>query len=397
MSIKAISKRARIAVSFSLTAAIALANPVLRAQAETAPTSGGSLTLSVPFQTIQYAAEPGTTGPILSRGHLVRFRRYSTTASAPKIYLYSTSGSFDHSVVLWPNGAIKLHLTSVDVGPNSQLTFAGESLSADGVKHPFLATSDLYGNSLRYFSTGTFLSTRIVVAADGSIWCVGIDSHTQLSGDQVRKDNYDVLRHYNQQGSLAEHFLPRLGANAAYVVYSNASTGTGTSGLHAYDKNDNLLLNYVGPRGRYAGTKGNNQNWLTAVGDGILLYDGKSGILYRYSASSGTLTAKRVDVQNLSGNLVTGFAASSDGELYISIQARDREHPLYNDRFFRLAGLTSPFLARWSPIREELLTPRVLGKRPTLLGCDGTAVVFKSKGKQVNWSNVQYANAEAGQ
>jgi hypothetical protein len=357
--------------------------------------------LAPPYKTASYVyVKPQeATAPFFSHGYVVQFRHLSTSIG-PNIYLYNSSGALEHEVAAWPKQAASFNLSSVDVGSSHQLVFSGRAAMEDGSRLNFIATSDLDGKHPTYFETGNYLATRIAQAADGSIWTVG-EAFPRSSGAPRSWDNYDMLRHYSPSGALLEHFLPRWGSDAAYVVQQVDAAGNVTNRAYeAYDKHNTLLAVYTpplwGPRGGYArNSSALSQTWLTAVNDGIVLYDGGEGTLYRYSTLHPVLTALDVDMHYNETTRINGFAAGSDGRIYATLQPK-----VENGDKNRSLGLSELVIAPsgdravWSQVPPGNRGKKTSEAVTRVLGSDGVAVVYKTTKGRVYWANLKGSQAE---
>ena len=299
-----------------------------------APDAAGSVaTLSPPYKTISYTGTKpaGATAPVFSHGYFIQFKHQITSAGESNIFLWNSSGQAGDEVTIWPEGAAKLLLTSVDVGASGQLAFAGAVVKTDGSISLFIATSDLNGQNPKFFDTGRYRASQIALADDGSIWAVGAEHNTLTKSGGItatRWNNYDVLRHYSSTGSLIEHFLPRWEANVASVTVSYDSSGHGT--LAAYDsqgaptttaRENDAFWSYA-----VAGDT-SSQTWLKAFDDGVILYNGRNGRLIQYSSTNQALTEQGVDLSDSVGRQIDGFTVSRDGRLFASMQSSDATHP----------------------------------------------------------------------
>jgi hypothetical protein len=370
---------------------------VLSGQQTTSGSAGNRLTLSPPFKTITYSsAKPqGATNPFFSHGYLIQLVHHTTLAGHPNIYLWNSSGQLEHKVAIWPAGATKLLLTSSDVGASRQLVFAGRATKVDGSQLNFIATSNLNGENTNYFNTGDYLSTQIVQADDGSIWAIGAErsKNEQVAGAITKKwANYDTLRHYSSSGALIGHCLPRWGSNTAYVI--GETDPTGKMKLQAYDALRNPVAEYTaplwGPQGGYVAPSGTAiQSWLKSFNDGVVLYDGRSGTLYYFNASNQELLSRGVDIQYSKASTLTGFTVLSDERIFASMRTNDPRHPSNLGIFEMTASNSAGGLAKWSQVpRDESAQPS-LSRQLSLLGSDGTAVVFRTATGEVKWSEVK--------
>lgn len=364
-------------------------------QAEPAA-AAGIAALSPPFKAVTYSntAPKGTTAPLFSHGYFIQFKLISTFPGESNIYLWNSSEQLEHEVAVWPAGAAKLSLISVDVGAGRQLAFACRAIKPDGSASAFIATSGLDGENPKYFDTGNYQATHLAQADDGSIWTVGVEQseNVQVAGVATKKwTNYDVLHHYSSAGVLLDHFLPRWGPVSAYVIQQIDSANNVT--LSSYDNKNFFLAAYAAPfwgpqRGYAARSSIASQAWLKTINDGVVLYDGRTGILYRFSASNPTLVSQRVDLHERQGDKISGFTVLGDGTIYASWQTSDATYPHYFG-LFKLSGGSSDGLARWSSVPQDNSDQGIPWLLRDVLGSDGTAIVYRTRADQVNWSNIQ--------
>lgn len=336
----------------------------------------------------------GMTPPFFSHGYFIQFSHMTQTGGGPNIYLFDLTGKAVHQASAWPAGTARLFLSSVDVTPAGQLAFAGQTIAADGSKAPFIATSDLDGNQAKYFSTESYLATRIAAAADGSIWTAG-DQHATVTGNEMSWSNYDTLRHYSANGLLLEHYLPRWGENVAYVVQQPGDAGK--IGIRAFDRQHRAVADFAaplwGPEGGFAeAPNAVAQTWLRSVEDGVVLYDGRSGVLYRFSASHATLTRYFVDSSNMARMQITGFAATSEGQIFASMRLNAPNNKT-SSGLFALMTYPSSNRVTWLKVQSELNGQDISKALTKILGQDGLAVVYKANSGQVFWSEVALQKA----
>jgi hypothetical protein len=205
-------------------------------------------------------------------------------------------------------------------------------------------------------------------------------------------NNYDTLRHFSSSGSVIEHFLPRWGPAIAYTVEHTDVSGDRL--LDAYDKDHQAITQYRapfwGPFGGFTDPSGiESQVWLRTVANGVVLYDGRSGILYRYSSSNPTLISQSVDVEDNDKSHISGFAVSNEARIYASKRNADLGHSSSLGLFELLPNPTGG-LARWLHIQPGKSTTQDLSReRPNvLLGFDGMSMVYMSSLGDMNWSEL---------
>jgi hypothetical protein len=370
----------------------------------------GSLSvLELPFRSVTFgsAAPEKSTTPFFSHGYVIQFRHITTSADQPNIFLYSSSGELEQQITVWPRGITKLFIASVDVGSNRQLVFSGQFTKIDNSKSEFIAISGIDGKNPRFFNTGNYMATQISIADDESIWSVGAEKAKPSANGEMRWDNYDILRHFDPNGTLLGHLIPRWGSQASYAIRQAGASGVSgqsgvaddtvatdsTSRVVTYNENGNYLATYGaplwGPQGGYAGTSSQyNQSWLRSSGNGIILYDGRSGILYSYNASSRTLQTQGVDISHSQDVRINGFAISSAGKILASIKTNYGTHSS-GLGVFELVADPSGGLSTWSHVKSSKSMQRLMAGNFSLLGSDGTAIVYRTSTGLVNWSALQ--------
>jgi hypothetical protein len=380
-----------------------------------------SAKLSEPAKTVTYiSAAPSTfTYPFFHNGYLIQVRHIVPRAGNPNIYLYNLGGSLEQKISIWPQEAAKFRLTAADVGPTHQLELSGEEVKHDGSRMSFIAVANIDGSNARYFSTGDFLASQLAIADDGSIWTVVAERTKTLNLEKTWK-NYDMLWHLRPDGTPLGHYLPRWGSATSYVVLHLASdskqvtsqaaesvvsgtdvqvpASTGHARLLAYDVSGKLLATYGppfwGPSENYK--RGKHRAWLRTIGNGIVLYDGRSGSLYVYSASTDTLSSRLVKRGGLTDTSeIYGIAGSLDGSIYANFRHLDLNRKTHSrkhtgdDGLYELVTPTAG-LAYWSPVAIDPSIRKSLSPKFSVLGVDDRYLVYESKRAQVNWSMVQH-------
>ncbi len=367
--------------------AILIAHETKLTGATTAPLSPG------PYKTATFinTAPPGATSPVFSHGYLIQFLHQPASQDQLNIFLYNATGqSADHALAVWPPKADALFISSVDVGAGDRLAVAGQAIMDDGSKIPFIATSDLYGKDARYFPTGTYLATRIALADDGSVWCVGAE-HSEIRGTQRVWPNYSMLRHYSATGRLLDHLLPRWGADVAYIA-AGISDGAATGAI-PYDNDgkqvvssDSSLSDYVS--GYVGAWRARGETFLTIGGDNIYLLDQLSGRLYLYNARTNVLSVRYTSEGSPHSMVPTGFAVTANGAIFTSFRS-DSAVNKTAVRLYRIAPGATADDVRWGD-ESQLLTSRTSPIR-RLLGVDGNNLVYLSENDVISWSHYSSA------
>ena len=133
-----------------------------------------------------------------------------------------------------------------------------------------------------------------------------------------------------------------------------------------------------------------SQTWLKSVKNRIILYDGRSGILYSYASSNSSVTKQAIDIGNEADFSITGFAVTADGTVVTSKKPRNPEHPAGPGGLFYLINVGSVGLAKWMRVSQDPVTPTRLNSSVSLLGADETSIVYHccpaiSRTKSVGW------------
>ena len=345
--------------------------------------------------------------PVFSHGYFTQFKRDSTSRGETNIYLWDSICQNGRQLALWPTSAVKMQLTAVDVGAGGGLAFSGHTEYADGSIVAFVATSGLDGKNTVYFDTGAYLATQIAVAGDGSLWTVGAEGPDLVPAPKPlpgqRWNNYGVLRHFSTSGMLIAQYIARWGDETAYVTQNVDASGE--MSLQTYDKQDKALAKYglpfYGPLAGYGAPPGlENQAWLKSTKDGMVLYDGRSGILYRYNNAEGILRNRGVD-RTLLYQIFRGFnpelrplrpaltalGVSDSGRVFASAGDNPRETFEMPEDICELVHDSSPSLAGWVRV-GPVPGNRLLQPAQLLLGMDGESVVYRHIDGHVAWAEV---------
>jgi hypothetical protein len=364
----------------SVALMLASGSAVLCAQKAASSAAAGVSALQSPFKTVPYSSwtSKGATAPFFTHGYLIQFVRNSVSVRESNVHLVSLSGKLVREFTAWPDGAVKVFLTSVDVGADSQLAFTGLATKADGSLFAFIATSNLDGDNPRYFSTGNYLPTQIARADDGSLWTIGSvlpESHQAAGVDVKTFPNYDALHHYSSAGVLIEHFLSRWGVGVAYIT-----DGGGAGGLSAHNlEGDTVASPHLDPSWGYNDAwKTSRQVFLRSSGTQTVLYDGLHNQLCRRDSLANSLSCKPVSGVYANPMSLTGFALTSKGEILASMRSGDP-----NRRARRGLFLLSPQATRselqWLVVpaskSNTLSPPGFLA----VLGVDNNSLVYSTR------------------
>jgi hypothetical protein len=344
--------------------------------------------LSPPFRTATF---PGITPKewehiFLSHDYLIRFRHQTSSLGESDIYLYGSSGSLEHEIAVSPTDAVRFFLASVDVGANKQLVFSGKMTGPGGNQSAFIAISDLDGKRQRYFSTYDYFATQISVAPDGSIWTIGAE-RPRSSNQLDSWKNYDVLRHYDSNGILLEHFMPRWGNTVDFVT--RVEDGEGQWDLAAYDSKGNRIDTYTapswGPTMGYTMTNiSEGQTYLRATATGVVLFDGLNRRILRYITGQG-LSTWSIKIPMQTQQTVTGFGVLSNSAIYGSlIESETYSNQIgasFEGKTFGLFQMSfqegDPTTAVWVRVPNASVAGHLeIGSVSRLLGCDQSELVY---------------------
>jgi hypothetical protein len=368
---------------------------VLRAQQTVSGAASGVPALQPPFKTITYSSwtTKGASSPFFAHGYLIQFVGNSPSSKESNIHLVNWSGKLVHEATAWPDGAVKVFLTSVDVGADSQLVFSGLATRTDGSLSAFIATSSLDGDNPRYFGTGNYLATRIARADDGSLWTIGSvlpERHQVAGGDVKTFPNYDVLHHYSSAGVLIEHFRSRWGVDVAYITDSGAQGGLAAHNLNG----DTVASPYLDPSWGYNDAwKTSRQVFLRSSGTQTVLYDGLHNQLCRHDSTANAFSCEPVSGAYANPMSLTGFALTGKGEVLASMRSSES-----NQRAVRRLFLLSPQVThsglQWLGVPVTRSDAPFRARFSSLLGVDNDSLVYstnQTKGGirtlQVNESN----------
>lgn len=366
---------------------------VLSAQRiEPAPATAVSA-LSPPYRTATYlfTAAPGTSRLFFSHGYVIRFNRHSTFEGQSNIYLYNSSGQLEHEVAVWPAAAAKLFLTSVDVGTESRLAFAGEATMADGGEFTFIASSDLDGKNPHYFGTGKYRASLIAQADDGSIWAIGAE-HYEAVGTTHEWKNYYMLRHYAANGSLLEHFLPRYGSAATRVTNTETSGSDGVKRSTATVYNSEgvpITTAHMGRQWGYSNAWEINRQVYLRSSEGITaLFDGVHNQLCEHDTAANTFACANVKGLYANTMSLTGMALTRNGDVLASMKASDASSIVLRGLFLLRAQKTDSQNMQWIVIPGTESSLSAVGKFSDLLGADGNSLVYRQQQDRRSFSTV---------
>ncbi len=350
--------------------------------------------LSAPFKTVNLSLMPRNqaTVPFFSHGYFIQFKRRTTSAGESNIFLFDSYGQFAHEVAVRPDGATSMFLTSVDVGADGQLAFAGQARLETGRPLLFIATSDLDGKHPSYIDTGDYRASQIAVADNGSIWAIGAErpeiSQDQATGANVRKwQNYDMLRHYSSTGVLLEHFLPRWEARVAH--FSATQDNAGHTVWAAYDAHGRRTATDLGDRkwSNEDAWQSSEEVFLRFNNGRLVFFGGANNQLYIHDNNTGTVLPFSLVHKLPTSMRTTGLAVTGLGQIYVSMISNPmmaRQTTLFCVMSVTSGGVLTArkvFSAGAGSSKDSLTL---------LLGADGDNVVYRAPlntdQSSVDWS-----------
>ncbi len=377
--------RVNLGIRVTATLVLVLAWPALGLMAQQT-TSGATQSvpaLSPPFKTVTFSPIPRNqaTAPFFSHGYFIQFKRRATSAGESNIFLFDSYGQFAHELAIWPDGATSMFLTSVDVGANGRLAFAGQAKLETGRLFLFIATSDLDGTNPRYFETGNYRASQIAVADNGSIWAIGAEraeiSKDQAAGAMVRRwQNYDMLRNYSPAGALLEQFLPRWEARVAYAT--STTDGARHTIFASYDSAGKVLpKDFQQVRGGYrdAWNAVTRQTYLRSSGPNTVIYDGLNSRICRHNAAANTFVCETVIGPYMTSESMTGLALTGGGDVLVSLKTNGLDSDSLCG-LFQLTPKDSDKFWQWGEVPGTKAFCSVDGGFFSLLGSDEDSLVY---------------------
>ena len=342
----------------------------------------------------QIVSPPAGDSPVArslsySHGYFIRSARLSSIPGSTNVALYNPAGSLKQQLAVWPEGAVSVRVTSVDVNTSGQLVVAGSALLKDSSSLGFIALGTIGGPPPTLVNTGSYRSTIAAIASDGSVWTIGAESTDTAEAEGSWK-NYNMLHHYAIDGSLRQQFLPRWGSDVDHVVKVTAPQGGDM--LLAYDAEQHPLKSYtaayLSSRTGYMGAWNTalKQTWLKATMTGMVLFDGNKSILTTYSTKQGTLLTIPIATSQLSKSLsFNGFAASDDGHIYASTLKRAAGGEDAQATIYELHLNPSAAKAEWKSTAQQALGATSVQR---ILGYEDGELVYGGGDGRVFWSRV---------
>jgi hypothetical protein len=158
-----------------------------------------SPSLSAPFRRV--AVDPSTDTdhpPKWERGYFLRYD------SNPMVFAADRSGRVVMRSRINPDQSIQTHISDITVSPAGAFAVAFSALSKSGAPAGFIAWLNTSGETTRLVesSAGVF---RVCFADDNTLWALVRERDDQ--GNELR--GYDLLRHYNADGTLIGTVVPR--------------------------------------------------------------------------------------------------------------------------------------------------------------------------------------------
>lgn len=326
-----------------------------------------------------------TTAPYFTHGYLVQFVHYTTLQGQSNIYIYDGSGLLKSTLTIWPKDSAKLFISSVDIGRDHRLAFAGKEIKQDGTTFSFIATSNSLGHSIQYFSTDNYVASQIAVADDGTIWAVGAELPQNMTTNlQKTWRNYDTIRHYTFQGGLLGHYLSRWGSQVAYLRSEVDETGNLSSIAYSSNGTPLKLPNQNAIWGYRDAWKASRQVFLRTSGDLTVLYDGLHDRLCLYDDTKGAFSCEQIVGAYSEGAIITGFALLSGNHIIASMKGDEPDGTWFRGLFV-LIPQTSTQSHRWVVVSGTKSSSTVKSDFFELLGSNGRSLAYRRRqGRQAS-------------
>ena len=178
--------------------------------------SGAGPTPSLLFDhdTAIAAVLPNESLPIWSWGSMVRVQ--NNASAAPVVSAFDEHGTLVASAAVGIPGAYRIVVSGFARAPEGTLVVCGWSADESGRLAGFIA---MVGSSstTRVIRTNPYFPQKIAVASDGSLWTAS----EQIINGRESKENYDVLRHYDLNGTLLGSAIPRLSLSSKMQIAGN--------------------------------------------------------------------------------------------------------------------------------------------------------------------------------
>ena len=296
----------------------------------------------VPFN----ALEPGAdwTHYRWDRNHLLAWVG-RPTPNRPAVALYDAEGRFVRDAIVWFPHATAVTLTDAAVTSSAGIVVSGGAGNEGGSAALFIAAIDASGHMEKIIRTNTFVPTRICTADDGTIWSYGWDK----AGAP-----YDMLRQFDfstgeLNSTLRRTTFPRRG----FLYYGSVPPDVALRCDHG------KIVLYLAPT------------------EEVIEYDPAAKKLTRWRWRGLPPGAQ-----------VTGFALTSDGEMFASFNDSQKGREIAG--LFRFRPNTSAE-AVWVPVKGMEYTRGKGLRRFDVLGNSGRDLVLRGTKSpaSLNWGRIR--------
>jgi hypothetical protein len=121
------------------------------------------------------------------------------------VFAWDKSGKLVLDTVILPPGAARVMIHDVSISPKGTYAVAASAISEKGAPIAFLALLDASGKIDKLVQTASTGLFRVSFADDGTLWALV----REFDGQFEELPNYDMLRHYDENGRLLNTALPR--------------------------------------------------------------------------------------------------------------------------------------------------------------------------------------------
>ena len=304
----------------------------------TLPAQQSSLpALQSPSRVLTFSSLRHQNGRRYSNGHFVKVTKQMITSGNANVSLMAGDGTYEDSLIFTPQqDAAKVELVFGVADRPSHVLVTGRAIKNTGLITQFISGQNTDGSHPQILHTGSFLAIQACEAADGTLWAVGRDMHSEAH------TTYPLLRHYSFKGQKLGTYV----TNSALAIPNLPIFGKPLSQVH-----------------------------LACAGNDVTLYDGLNQKVTRFSHATGRATTFSVALGATTGMEATGFGVDSSGRLFASwrdvASGTTPARPL-------VAVLVLPVetgLAQWNPLS---LAPLASFQTPSLrlLSVENNALVL---------------------
>jgi len=156
--------------------------------------------LSVPSREVRVEQVQGTSVPKWEHGHLVWWDLNTAT-----VFAANGSGRVSLQCRIWPERSSTVHIMDLSASPEGGFAVAFTALNNAGAPAGFIAWLEETGKTGKLVQLDSAGAFKISFAKDGSLWAL-VRQHDEFYNDAT---GYDMLRHYDQNGTLVGTALPR--------------------------------------------------------------------------------------------------------------------------------------------------------------------------------------------